>query len=324
MDRILELLIGGGFVSGEAIAREMGISRAAVWKRIDALRASGFPIISSGKRGYMLDADADIVLPEIVACGLNTSLIGKSLDYSPVIGSTNKRAKELMAEGGVDGLVVYAGEQTSGRGRLGREWISPKNTDVYMTLCLRPFIPPSSAPFLTMLAAVAVTRAVRKLTGLDAQIKWPNDIIVSGKKLCGILSEMAAEPDKLEYAVVGIGVNVNRPPEDFPDELKARATSLFAESGKRLKRADVIRAIIAEADTLYADFMKVGEGAFISEFKENCITLRSRVSVSGAVSAVGTAEDMDESGALIIRDDAGNRIRVMAGDVSVRGIMGYV
>ncbi|MDD2649283.1 MAG: biotin--[acetyl-CoA-carboxylase] ligase [Eubacteriales bacterium] len=323
MDRILELLQGGGFVSGEAIAREMGISRAAVWKRIDALRAGGFPIISSGKRGYSLDADSDALLPELVRLGLETSLIGKSLDYSPVIGSTNKRGKEKMMMGGTDGLVVYAGEQTSGRGRLQREWISPKDAGVYMTICLRPFIPPEKAPFLTMLAAVAVSRAIKAQTGLSASLKWPNDVIISGKKVCGILSEMAAEPDKLEYAVVGIGINVNQLSEDFPQELKARATSLRIEADRKFRRADIIRAVISEADELYAAFLKSGESAFIGSFRENCVTIGSRVNVSGAVSITGTAVDMDETGALIVKDDGGKAHRVMAGDVSVRGVMGY-
>lgn len=226
--RLLDLLAGAGgdWVSGEAISTQLGISRAAVWKQIEGLRADGYEVEAAPRRGYRLTARPDkLSVPEIEA-GLKTQRFGRPVEAHEAIGSTNERAKELARQGAPEGLLVTAEQQTAGKGRLGRPWQTPAGRALALSLLLRPLIPPTLAPRLTLVAAVAVAEAVRAETGLPVGIKWPNDLQVAGRKLCGILTEMEAEIEQVRFVVLGIGLNVNQTVAEFPPELRETATSV--------------------------------------------------------------------------------------------------
>ena len=219
---------GDEFVSGEAISGKLGLTRAAVWKHVNALRAAGYRIEAVPARGYRLAEVPDRLTALELRPLLNTHDLGRELHCYEELGSTNDRAKELAEEGAEHGEIVVAEAQTAGRGRRGREWVSPPRRNLYFSVILRPELPPSRAAELTLVASIAVCDAARQ-AGVDAGIKWPNDLLASGKKLAGILTELATEPDRVHWVVVGVGVNVNSRPEDFPEELRDEATSLLIE-----------------------------------------------------------------------------------------------
>src|SRR5512147_472545 len=222
---------GDEFVSGEAISDKLGLTRAAVWKHVEALRAQGYRIDAVPARGYRLSAIPDRLTPLELRPLLNTHDIGQVLHHFEVISSTNDHARELAEEGAGHGEVVIAESQTGGRGRRGRPWVSPPGRNAYFSVILRPDLPPSRAPELTLLASVALCDALRQ-ANVPAAIKWPNDLLVGDRKIAGILTELASEPERVHWAVVGIGVNVNAAAEDFPAELRDVATSVRIERGE--------------------------------------------------------------------------------------------
>ena len=318
--KILEMLKNANakFVSGESIAELMHVSRTAIWKHIQSLRKRGYQISSSERLGYKLENVPNLLLPEIVQFGLNTKIFGvnSSYIYKNSMTSTNEFAKKLAYHGAAEGTVVIAEEQTGGKGRLERNFFSPKGKGILFTVILRPRCLAKDAPKFTLMAAVAVAKAMERFN-LQAEIKWPNDIMHDGRKLVGILTEMSAEIGHVNYIVVGIGINVNFSREDFPESIREIASSLSEIAGEELNRAAVFRAVLEEFEKLYT------ENNFDEVFKlwrKYNITLGKKVTVFSADTGdifSGMAVDINEDGALIVDTD-GKRKTVYAGDVSIR------
>jgi len=320
----------GAYVSGQQICDRMGVSRTAVWKHVNVLREMGYVIESATKKGYMLIKEPDILIYDEVEPYLKTKYIGRNYFYFNTVGSTNTQAKALP-ENTPEGAVVVAEEQTAGRGRTGRAWVSPKGQGIWMSLYLKPDITPQEAPRLTHVAALAVARAIKSAVGISAGIKWPNDIIIDGKKVCGILTELSAEIDAVNSVVVGIGINVNN--ERFPEGLKDVATSLLIERKKTMPNQNdgVVdrKALLAEVlnnfEKLYEGFLKGDFPDIIKDCKKLSVTIGRPVRVmekGGGFDAL--AVDIDDRGALIVKKQDGSTEAVIAGEVSVRGVLGYV
>lgn len=314
--RILDILKNADdFVSGEDISNKTGISRAAVWKHIKSLKNKGYEIDSVTNRGYRLVSSPDLITAEGITQNLNTEFIGRRLFIYDETDSTNERAK---ASGEIEGSVFIAEVQNHGKGSRGRGWVSPRGTGIWHSILLKPDIPPSEVSQITLVAGLAVCKAI----GMDAKIKWPNDIVIGTKKVCGILTEMSAETDMVHYVVCGIGINVNT--EKFDAEIKHRATSMYIESGDKQIRNDIIARELNYFEYYYKKFLEGGLGAILDEYKENCVTIGRDVTVIYKKENVtGKAVDIDENGALVV-ETADETIRVTSGEVSVRGIYGYI
>lgn len=301
------------------MAKRLGVSRTAVWKHIQELRRDGYDIVSHSRSGYSLQTAPDALLPEEIQHGLQTRCIGQKIYFYEKIDSTNLEAKRLAQQGAPDGAVVVAEEQDGGRGRLERPFYSPKGRGIWFSVILRPSFLPQDAPKCTLLSAVAVARAMEKF-GLKAQIKWPNDILYKGKKLVGILTEMSAEMERIHYVIIGTGINVNMTAEDFPEDIRAKASSLAIMKGEKIPRVPFFRAVLEAMDDLYAKVQADGFSEVFNEWRRYSITLGQEVRVIGARSSevfTGRAVDIDEDGALLVDTETGRR-RVLAGDVSIR------
>lgn len=312
---------GGEWVSGEAISRRLGVSRTAVWKQIEALRAAGYQVEAAPRRGYRLMSRPDALTAAEILPGLTTRRFGRVVEYRESVSSTNELAKAMAREGAPEGLLVVADQQTAGKGRLGRRWSTPPGSAIAMSLLLRPDLPPYHAPRITLAAAVAVAEAVRDLTGLPVGIKWPNDLQVDGRKLCGILTEMEAEIDRVAFAVVGIGLNVHLKREEMDPAFQEQATSLALEGAASTRRADLVRAILTRFEATYDELLAGGFASILDRWRALSVTLGASVrllTVDGAVVAEGVAEGVDEEGALLLRDDAGQLRRAVSGEVSLR------
>ena len=319
--RILELLrkAGEAYMSGEEIAGKLGVSRTAVWKHVKELREAGYKIKSRSRSGYTLEETPDCLLPGEIKNGLRTRFVGKDIVFFEEVDSTNRVAKQLAQKGAAAGAVVVAEAQGKGRGRLERPYFSPAGKGIWFSVILRPHILPQEAPKCTLLAAVAVAMAMKRF-GLKAEIKWPNDILHEGKKLTGILTEMSAELDRVNYIVIGTGVNVNMEEEEFPEELRDKATSLSIMKGERLPRVAFFQAVLEALDELCTVLEEDGFAPIVARWREYAVTLGQDVHVIGATgrgSFDGRAVDIDEEGALLVETADGVR-RVLAGDVSIR------
>ncbi|HET7823971.1 MAG TPA: biotin--[acetyl-CoA-carboxylase] ligase [Anaeromyxobacter sp.] len=307
---------GDEFVSGEAISDKLGLTRAAVWKHVEALRAHGYRIDALPARGYRLAEVPDRLTPLELRPLLNTHDVGQVLHWHEEIGSTNDRARELAEEGAEHGEVVIAEAQTAGRGRRGRGWSSPPRRNLYFSVVLRPELPPARAPELTLVASVAVCEALRQ-AGVEAGIKWPNDLHASGRKIAGILTELAAEPERVSWVVLGIGVNVNARAEDFPEDVRAEATSVLLERGQPAPRALLAAACFTALEEWIDRHAEEGFGPVAAAWRKRSVTLGREVVVKvEGRDVVGTAEDIDETGALLVRTRAG-RERILTGDVAL-------
>ncbi len=307
------------FVSGEEICKKMGVSRTAVWKHIQALREEGYLIDAAPRTGYRLVKIPDRLYGQEIADGLNTEFLGRTVYYYDCIDSTNREARALASGGAPHGTLVVAEEQTGGKGRQGKGWFSPRGMGIWCSLVLRPGIAPAEASPVTLLTAVAVASAVEKTAGVSPGIKWPNDILVDGRKLCGILTEMSAEMERINFLVVGAGINVNIPPESFPAEVRDIATSLRAAKGGEVSRAALLRQYLREYEHYYRVWLDVGFKPVLEEWKKRSVTLNRPVRVSTSrESWEGWAEDVDLSGSLILRLPDGTRQRFTAGEVTLR------
>jgi BirA family biotin operon repressor/biotin-[acetyl-CoA-carboxylase] ligase len=302
------------FVSGEAISDKLGLSRAAVWKHVNALRSQGYRIDAVPARGYRLVEIPDRVGPLEIGPLLHTQEIGQVLHCFDELPSTSDHLKELAERDGVHGEVVVAERQTAGRGRRGRAWVSPAGRNLYLSVLLRPQLPPQRAPELTLVAAVAVCEACRQ-AGVEATIKWPNDVLVGDRKVAGILTELSAEPDQVHWVVLGLGVNLNAGEEDFPDDLRDGATSLALERAQPVPRALFAAALLSLLEQWLERHASEGFAPVRAAWRERCSTLGQavRVEVEGG-EITGVAEDVDETGALLVRH-AGGLARVFSGDV---------
>jgi BirA family biotin operon repressor/biotin-[acetyl-CoA-carboxylase] ligase len=307
---------GDEFVSGEAISDKLGLTRAAVWKHVEALRANGYRIEAVPARGYRLTEVPDRLTPLELRPLLNTHDIGQVLHWYEEIGSTNDRARELAEEGAEHGEVVIAEAQTAGRGRRGRSWASPARKNLYFSVVLRPDLPAERAPELTLVASVALCDTLRQ-AGVDVGIKWPNDLLASGKKIGGILTELAAEPDRVSWVVLGVGLNVNARAEDFPEELRAEATSVLVERGQPAPRALLAAACFTAIESWMDRHAEEGFGPARQAWRERSVTLGREVVVTVEGREVaGTAEDIDDTGALLVRGRSGLE-RILSGDVAL-------
>ena len=308
-----------GYISGEHLSRELGVSRTAVWKHISALRNDGYLIEAVPSRGYQLVSSPDVIDPHEVRVQLENARVGHRLEFLKVTVSTNADAFRLAEEGAIEGTVVLADSQTGGKGRRGRAWSSPAGVNLYCSVVLRPAIMPHEAPQLTFLSAVAAARAIEQTTKLVPEIKWPNDLLISGKKVAGLLNEMSAETDGINFVILGIGINLNMTADQFPDDLRHPATSLFLESGERIDRSRFTSTMLNELDRLYADFLVHGFGPVREEWQRRCNASGRRVLVndSGTECTGGRFIGIDSDGAMLLRSDDDMLHRITCGDVRV-------
>ena len=318
-DQLLSYLkaAGGKWVSGESLSNKLTVTRSAVWKQVAKLREEGYVIASSPKKGYLLRKTSPMLLPNEIREELATEVFGKrDIVYFKEIDSTNTRAKELADQGAAEGTLVISEKQTNGRGRKGRSWFSPSQGGIYASLILRPSIPPSEAPKTTLLTAVAVAETLLSLTRLKVSIKWPNDILVSGKKIAGILTEISAEMDAIDYIVVGLGLNVNTP--DFPGDIRDKATSILIETGRHFPRVKIIKEYLKQYEKYYEIFGRIGFEPIITRWKELTNIVGRWITVRATnTEYTGEVHDIDNDGVLILKDSAGKLHRIVSGDVSL-------
>lgn len=315
---ILKMLAArdGDFVSGQELSERLGLSRTAIWKHIHDLCDAGYEIESVKKSGYRLNGKPNVLSDAEIQSGLETERFGRVVHYVESVKSTQEVAHRLAREGAEEGTIVVADEQTGGRGRLGRPWHSPKASGIWTSLILRPHIPPQQAPQLTLLAAVGVVKGIRTATGLECDIKWPNDILIHGKKLVGILTELQADPDQVHSVIVGMGINVNVEKKDFPDELHDIATSLRIEAGAEINRSRVLQHILFQIEALYRDYLQDGFRFVKLLWESYALSLGNKVqarTLRGEIS--GRAMGLSESGFLILEDEEGKRHEISSADI---------
>lgn len=313
-----------GYVSGQELCRRFGVSRTAVWKVINQLKEEGYEIEAVRNRGYVLKGAGDVLSEaELLSC-LETEWAGGRIVYFDATDSTNIQARRLAEAHAPHGTLVVSDRQDGGKGRRGRSWASPSGVGIWMSLILRPEIAPSSASMLTLAAALAVREGIQEETGLSPLIKWPNDLVLNGKKICGILTEMSTELMEIQYVITGIGINVNQ--KEFPPEIRDTATSLSLEAGRSFRRSSLIAAILKAFEKDYEAFLKTGDLSLLLEEYNACLVNRGKevciLDPSGEYRAV--AEGIDESGSLLVTLPDGTRREIISGEVSVRGIYGYV
>ena len=312
------------FVSGQELCNRFGVSRTAVWKVINQLKKEGYRIEAVQNKGYHMVSSPDLLSKYELESRLDTQWLGKEIVYKEVVGSTNAEVRKLAEDGAKDGLLVVADSQTQGKGRRGRIWESPKGTNLYFSMLLKPEFEPDKASMITLVAAYSVAKVIRETTGLDAKIKWPNDIVVGKKKVCGILTEMSMERDYIHHVVVGIGINVNE--EKFLEELEEMATSLKKEKGCLVSRANLLSAILLQFEADYLKFLAMEDlRPFLDEYNKILVNKGALVKVldpKGEFS--GIAGGIGADGRLIVFKENGQIEAVYAGEVSVRGMYGYV
>jgi BirA family biotin operon repressor/biotin-[acetyl-CoA-carboxylase] ligase len=305
--------------SGAELAEQLGISRAAIWSRIEELRKLGYDIEASPHFGYRLVSSPDTLHADDLLARLGkTKIIGRDIQVFEQTTSTNDVMEKLARDGVKEGIVVFAESQTSGRGRLGRKWISPERKGLWFSVLLRPDLRPQETTQLTIASATALRRAIQSQTGLSPEIKWPNDILIRGKKVAGILTELSAEVDRVKHIVLGIGVDVNLGAGELPAELRKTATSLKMETGETISRAELAVTILQALDE---DYTRIGAGRFAAvadEWEGHCATIGKNVTVQiGERKIRGCAESLDDDGALIVRTEHGRLERIIGGDVTL-------
>lgn len=312
------------FVSGEELSNALGVTRTAVWKYINKLKKEGYKIESVSRKGYKLLEEPDILSTEELMIELENSKLGNQIHYFETIDSTNNYAKKIAQDGFEEGTIVLSDEQTGGRGRLGRNWVSPPGTGLWMSIILRPNIEPFEAAKITEIAAGAVAKAIDRLTDAEPGIKWPNDIIINKKKVCGILTEMSAELNYINFVVVGIGINVNT--EEFPQGIDEIATSIKKATGMHISRKDLFLTIIREFEGLYYDFIEAGSlEKTIKICKEKSVVIGKKVRIINKDKVmIAEALDINKNGELVIRKENGEIINIISGEISVRGINDYI
>lgn len=323
-DKIIEVILNSGtnFVSGEELSKKLGISRTAIWKHINILREEGYDIESVNKKGYrLIGSQKDLLNPQNIYHNLKTVIIGKNVIHLESVDSTNDYLKKIGNDV-QEGTVVISEEQTKGKGRLGRNWQSKSKEGIWMSIILKPEIIPYKAPFITLIAGAAIVKALNNLQ-VPAKIKWPNDIIINDKKVSGILTELSAEIERINYVVVGIGMNVKN--LNFDKELEEKATSLHKEN-YYLSRVEIVSQILYEFENLYNDYIA-------NDYKEDTIKICKEYSaiinkdvyiIKGDEKELVKCIDISDSGNLIVRDSNNNVQEILSGEVSIRGVKGYV
>ncbi len=318
--RLLQLLQeSSGFVSGEQLSRQLGVSRTAVWKQVSGLRTVGYRIEALPSQGYRLVAGPDHIDQALLTAGLlSANVIGRQIVCRNETVSTNSDAFKMAEAGAPEGMVLLAERQTGGKGRLGRRWESPEGVNLYCSVVLRPQLPPYEAPQLTFLSAVAVARAIELTSGLRPAIKWPNDVLLNGRKIAGLLNEMNAETDRVGFVILGIGVNLNMRQEQFPADLRTPATSLLLETGSSVSRHRFALTLLQELDREYVRFMQEGFAAAREVWASYCNASGRQVCVDlGGSLLQGAFAGIDQDGALLVAGPDGRIERVLSGDVTV-------
>lgn len=308
----------GGPVSGQEIADEYGLSRTAIWKYVRELEQEGYEIGTIRKKGYYLISSPDRVNEANIQKHLTTNRYGRHIHYYETCPSTQFIAHDEEQNGALDGTVVIAEEQTAGRGRMARPWSSVAGQGVWMSIITRPTLTPQQAPQMTLVAAVAVTRAIEELTGIEATIKWPNDILIDGKKVTGILTELQADPDQVKAVILGIGMNVNQDPEDFPEELQSIATSLKIITGKPIDRAQLIAKIFSFLEVYTTMYEKHGFGPIKLLWEGYSNTTGKRIrAVMLNETITGTAIGISDEGVLELKLDDGSIRGIYSADIEL-------
>lgn len=323
-EKILELLKQhADYVSGQDICNRLGVSRTAVWKNINALKEEGYRIDSVNNRGYKLLAEPDVIDEMRIREYLHTKWLGNTILYEPKMDSTNIQAKRLGEHDAVNGTVVVTECQTAGRGRRGKTWVSPTG-NCYFSILLRPEVLVDRASIITLVSAMALANAIKQVTALDTMIKWPNDVIANGKKLCGILTESSTDLEYINYAVVGIGINTNQ--TDFPEEIKDMASSIRLETGNKVNRAELLGTFLNVFETYYETFLETEDLTKLSEEYNRLLVNRGREVkiIEKETERILTAVGIDDKGGLIVENRNGQRETIISGEVSVRGLYGYV
>ncbi|MCD4687883.1 MAG: biotin--[acetyl-CoA-carboxylase] ligase [Desulfuromonadaceae bacterium] len=304
------------FVSGAEMSRALGVSRTAVWKNIEQLRILGYQIEAVTARGYRLRTAPDLLLPAELQDGLQAEIVGREIVYFADTDSTNDRAHALAKDGAVEGTVVIAEAQQAGKGRLGRRWTSPAGVNLYASIILRPPIAPRHAPQLTFLSAAAVAWAIAEITGLTPTVKWPNDVLLDGCKVSGLLNELDAETERIHYLILGVGVNINMQAEQFPDDLRYPASSLAMASGREISRLRFTRTLLEQLDRLYRQYQREGFEPIMQAWQEYFVLTGQLVEVDCQGRLLrGQVVGLDEDGALLLKLADGRQERVLAGDV---------
>jgi BirA family biotin operon repressor/biotin-[acetyl-CoA-carboxylase] ligase len=306
-------------VSGAQLAGQLAVSRTAIWARIEELRGVGFDIEAGPHFGYRLVGEPDALLADDLLARLGTTrVVGRDIQVFEQTTSTNDVVEKLARDGVPEGAVVFAEAQTKGRGRLGRAWLSPARKGLWFSVLLRPDFSPQETTQVTVISATALRRAIQTVTGLVAEIKWPNDLLVGGRKTAGILTEMSAELDRVRHVILGIGVDVNQDANGFPPDLRPLATSLKLESGREISRAELAVEMMRELDADYAHVCRGDFARVANEWEAACVTIGRNVTVHvGERRFRGRAESLDDDGALLIRTEHGHLERVIGGDVTL-------
>lgn len=323
-EKILKVILDNEkeFISGEELSKKLGISRTAIWKHIRILRSQGYNIESVNKKGYRLvDEPTDLLNPQNIYRNLKTKFIGKNVLHFETIDSTNDYAKKIGNELR-DGSVIISEEQTKGKGRLGRVWESKAGEGIWMSIILKPNIIPNKAPFITLIAGASIVKALNIL-GVDAKIKWPNDITINNKKLSGILTELSAEIERVNYIVVGIGMNVKD--TDFEEELQDKATSLYKEN-YNVSRIDIVKEILCQFEKLYLDYIEKDDKKEVLDIcrQYSAIINKEIYVIKNDQKELVDCIGINEEGNLIIKNKDGKLEEIMSGEVSIRGVKGYV
>ncbi len=306
----------GQWVSGEVLSKDLNVTRTTIWKHIKTLQSEGYAIESSPKKGYRLSLFPDILSPEEVRAGLQTTVFGQEhYLYFKEIDSTNNFAKQLAAEGYPEGTVVIAESQRAGRGRRGRQWHSEPGQGIFMSLILRPSLPVRELSRITMFIAVAIVDTLNQ-AGIKAGIKWPNDVLIDGRKIAGILTEAVTDMDGIEYIVTGIGLNVNTLIEDFPEEFRGIATSVREEAGRSVPRIELLQELLQKLEDRYQQLISGGFNEILEKVRSLSLVIGHDIkfdSVNGVTT--GRAIDIDNNGFLMVRDAMGNIHHVMSGEI---------
>lgn len=323
-EKIIKIILDNDkeFISGEEISRLLGISRSAVWKHMKILKEEGYNIESINKKGYrLIEKPTDLLSSQNIRHNLKTEVIGKNIIHFETITSTNTYAKSIASEEEA-GTVIISEEQVSGRGRLGRTWNSKAYEGIWMSVILKPNILPYKTPFLTILAASSIAKALKSL-GVDVGIKWPNDIILNGRKLCGILTELSAEIDRVNYVVLGIGMNVKS--LSFPSEIENIATSLYKE-GYTISRVDIVRVILLELERCYIEYINDdNKDKILKLYRKHSVVLNKNIYIiKGNERELVQCIDINSEGNLVVKKSDGMVEEIISGEVSIRGEHGYI
>jgi BirA family transcriptional regulator, biotin operon repressor / biotin---[acetyl-CoA-carboxylase] ligase len=306
------------YISGQALAETIGCSRTAIWKHIEELRKEGFELEAVRNKGYRIVKTPDSVTADEIRLGLKTNYLGQTISYHDTVESTQRIAHRLAYEEMPEGTIVIAEEQSAGRGRMDRKWHSPKYTGIWMSIILRPKIPLAKAPQLTLIAAVAVVQAIEELTELTPKIKWPNDILINGRKMTGILTELQAESDQINSVIMGMGINVNQKSEDFPTEIQKIATSIAIEQGSTLSRAALIRSVLTHLEKLYTLYLEKGFYPIKLLWESYAISIGQQIKAKTLTNVIeGKALGITDDGVLKIEDQAGEIHLVYSADIEI-------